>query len=30
MIQGQGDNTPKPVVIVVLEDFQPDLPGTQT
>jgi hypothetical protein len=29
-IQGQGDNTPKPVDIVVLSDFHSDLPGTQT
>jgi len=29
-IQGQGDNTPKPVEIMVLEQFQSDLPGTRT
>jgi len=29
-IQGQGDNTPKPVEIRVLEQFQSDLPGTRT
>src|ERR1700744_5339699 len=29
-IQGQGDNTPKPVEVVVLDDFHSELPGTQT
>jgi uncharacterized protein YcgI (DUF1989 family) len=29
-IQGQGDNTPKPVEIAVLDNFESDLQGTQS